>query len=66
MSTFGYGPRKCLGQHISDKLLRSFLYHLFTQYKVTLQPNQILNGEFKYDKASWVALFNVELELRAR
>ncbi|KAH8593316.1 cytochrome P450 monooxygenase GliC2 [Bisporella sp. PMI_857] len=66
MSTFGYGPRKCLGQHISDKMLKSFLYHLFTRYEVNLQPNQILDGEFKYDKTSWVALFDVELGLRAR
>jgi cytochrome P450 len=66
LSSFGYGPRKCLGQHISDKLMKSYLYHLFTKYEVTLQPNQILDGDFKYDKTSWVALFDVELGLRVR
>jgi cytochrome P450 len=67
MSTFGYGPRKCLGQHITDKLLKSFLYHLFSRYDVTVRPNQMLDdGNFKWDKTSWVALFDVELGLRER
>ncbi|KZF25220.1 cytochrome P450 monooxygenase GliC2 [Xylona heveae TC161] len=66
LSLFGYGPRKCLGQHITDKMLRTFIYFLFTKYRVSVLPNQIIDGAFKVDKSSWVGLFDVELSLEKR
>ncbi|EFQ96923.1 cytochrome P450 monooxygenase GliC2 [Nannizzia gypsea CBS 118893] len=66
LATYGYGPRKCLGQHIADKLIKSVVYHLFTRYQVSLEPMQALDGEFKLDKTSWVGLYDVNLRLKPR
>lgn len=66
LATFGYGPRKCLGQHIADKIIKSVVFHLFSQYRVSLQPMQAMDGEFKVDKTSWVALYDVDLRLEER
>lgn len=66
LSTFGYGPRKCLGQHIADKIVKAVVYHMFSKYKVSLQPMQGLEGDFKVDKTSWVGLYDVDLKLEER
>ncbi|KAH7255997.1 cytochrome P450 monooxygenase GliC2 [Fusarium tricinctum] len=66
LSTFGYGPRKCLGQHIADKIVKAVVYHMFSKYKVSLQPMQALEGDFKVDKTSWVGLYDVDLKLEER
>ncbi|KAM5430307.1 hypothetical protein McanMca71_007334 [Microsporum canis] len=66
LATYGYGPRKCLGQHIADKIIKSVLYHLFSKYQISLQPMQALDGEFKVDKTSWVGLYDVNLKLKPR
>ncbi|GIC87200.1 cytochrome P450 monooxygenase hasH [Aspergillus udagawae] len=66
LATFGYGPRKCLGQHIADKIIKAVVYHMFSKYKVSLQPMQAVEGDFKVDKTSWVALYDVDLKLEAR
>ncbi|GKU09669.1 unnamed protein product [Fusarium langsethiae] len=61
LSTFGYGPRKCLGQHIADKIVKAVVYHMFSKYKVSLQPIQGLEGDFKVDKSSWVGFLKSDL-----
>ncbi|KAK1140027.1 hypothetical protein N8T08_010936 [Aspergillus melleus] len=66
LATFGYGPRKCLGQHIADKIIKSVVFHLFSKYRVSLQPMQAIDGDFKVDKTSWVALYDVDLRLEKR
>ncbi|PLB48986.1 cytochrome P450 monooxygenase GliC2 [Aspergillus steynii IBT 23096] len=66
LATFGYGPRKCLGQHIADKIIKSVVFHLFSKYRVSLQPMQAIEGDFKVDKTSWVALYDVDLRLEDR
>ncbi|EZF30492.1 Cytochrome P450 oxidoreductase [Trichophyton interdigitale] len=66
LATYGYGPRKCLGQHIADKIIKSVVYHLFSRYQISLEPMQALDGEFKVDKTSWVGLYDVNLKLKPR
>ncbi|KAL5365578.1 cytochrome P450 monooxygenase GliC2 [Aspergillus floccosus] len=66
LATFGYGPRRCLGQHIADKIIKAVVYHLFSKYKVSLQPMQAIEGDFKVDKTSWVGLYDVDLNLKSR
>ncbi|EDP52457.1 cytochrome P450 monooxigenase GliC2 [Aspergillus fumigatus A1163] len=66
LATFGYGPRKCLGQHIADKIVKAVVYHLFSKYRVSLMPMQAVEGDFKVDKTSWVALYDVDLKLEPR
>ncbi|KAK2616881.1 hypothetical protein QQS21_000259 [Conoideocrella luteorostrata] len=66
LATFGYGPRKCLGQHIADKIIKSVAYYMFSQYRVSLQPMQAIEGAFKVDKTSWVAMYDVDLKLEPR
>ncbi|KAH8702189.1 cytochrome P450 monooxygenase GliC2 [Talaromyces proteolyticus] len=66
LSTFGYGPRKCLGQYIADKIIKSLVFHLFYKYEVSLNLGQDDKGDFKVDKTSWVGLYDLELKLVAR
>lgn len=39
---------------------------MFSKYRVSLQPMQGLEGDFKVDKTSWVGLYDVELKLEER
>jgi hypothetical protein len=39
---------------------------MFSKYKVSLQPMQGLEGDFKVDKTSWVGLYDVDLKLEER
>ncbi|KAL4908841.1 hypothetical protein BDW74DRAFT_165571 [Aspergillus multicolor] len=66
LATFGYGPRKCLGQHIADKIIKAVVYHLFGRYKVSLQPMEAAEEDFQVDKTSWVGLYEVEVKLKDR
>ncbi|KAL1868955.1 hypothetical protein Daus18300_005791 [Diaporthe australafricana] len=65
---FGYGPRKCLGNNISDKMVHALVYQLFTQYDLVVRPNMKKENDyyFKTDKANWLGLFDVELEMKTR
>jgi gliotoxin/aspirochlorine/mycotoxins biosynthesis cytochrome P450 monooxygenase len=33
---FGLGPRKCLGQHFGDMIIKSCVFQIFANYKVEL------------------------------
>ncbi|KAF4986632.1 hypothetical protein FGRMN_10746 [Fusarium graminum] len=66
LSTFGYGPRKCLGQHIANNIVKAVVCHMFSKYKLSLQPVKGLEGDFKVDKTSWVGLYDVDLKLEER
>jgi gliotoxin/aspirochlorine/mycotoxins biosynthesis cytochrome P450 monooxygenase len=64
--TFGYGHRKCLGQHVAEKMIHCLIFHLFNQYDINVLPNQSMHGSFKADKSSWIGLLDVDLEMRSK
>ncbi|KKY39069.1 putative cytochrome p450 monooxygenase 2 [Diaporthe ampelina] len=68
LQAFGYGPRKCLGNNISDKMVHALVYQLFTQYDFVVRPNMKKENDyyFKTDKTNWLGLFDVELEMKRR
>lgn len=68
LQAFGYGPRKCLGNNISDKMVHALVYQLFTQYDLVVRPNMKKENDyyFKTDKTNWLGLFDVELEMKRR
>ncbi|KAF5656666.1 cytochrome p450 oxidoreductase [Fusarium heterosporum] len=57
---------QCLGQHIANNIVKAVVYHMFSKYKLSLQPVQGLEGDFKVDKTSWVGLYDVDLRLEER
>jgi cytochrome P450 len=64
LMTFGFGPRQCLGQHDAERTIKSLVYHLVNEYHFTLRGGQMVAGDLKIDDRNWVALSDVELELR--
>ena len=62
--TFGFGARKCLGQHDAERAVKALVLHLIDRYDVGLRPGEHKNGDYKTEEGNWVPLANVELELR--
>lgn len=68
LTTFGYGSRKCLGYNVGDKMVHALVYQLFSQYEVSVRPNmkQKNDEQFNRDKSNWLALYDVELDMKRR
>ncbi|OJD30436.1 cytochrome p450 oxidoreductase [Diplodia corticola] len=68
LTTFGYGSRKCLGYNVGDKMVHALVYQLFSQYDVSIRPDMKKKGDeqFKRDGGNWLALYDVELNVKRR
>lgn len=64
LATFGFGPRKCLGQHIAETMVKSVLAQLVLNFELRVTQGKDKNGKYSVDETSWVPLSDVELELR--
>ena len=61
---FGFGARKCLGQHDAERAIKALVFHLLDRYEMKVLPNQSKDGDYKVDEGNWVPLSDVELELK--
>lgn len=61
---FGFGARKCLGQHDAERAIKALVFHLLNRYEMRIRPNQNKDGDYKVDEGNWVPLSDVELELK--
>ncbi|KAF2815493.1 cytochrome P450 [Mytilinidion resinicola] len=62
---FGFGTRKCLGQHFAESMLKTFVVHLLDHYTVSIPSPSKHSGSGDYDltRDSWVPTSNVHLIL---
>ncbi|KAL6809691.1 cytochrome P450 [Trichoderma sp. SZMC 28015] len=62
--TFGFGSRKCLGQHFADVMIKQFLCKLLEGYKLTLPEMEIRKGtEEKSSMDTWVPISDLQVAL---
>lgn len=49
-------------------MVHALVYQLFSQYEVSVRPNmkQKNDEQFNRDKSNWLALYDVELEMKRR
>ncbi|KAF2219166.1 cytochrome P450 oxidoreductase GliC [Elsinoe ampelina] len=59
---FGFGPRKCLGQHLADRMLRALTAALVSQYYLDCSTS--LNDSHDLKDESWVGLPNETVHYR--
>ncbi|KAF2501669.1 cytochrome P450 [Lophium mytilinum] len=62
---FGFGTRKCLGQHFAESMLKTFVAHLLDKYTVSMSSSSKPSNAGDYDltRDSWVPTSNVHLIL---
>ena len=61
--TFGFGVRKCLGQHDAELLIKSFMFEMLQQYDLSLTSSGMdLDGP----QSNWVPVANLAVRLQRR
>ncbi|MCJ1446796.1 MAG: hypothetical protein MMC23_007303 [Stictis urceolatum] len=61
--TFGFGVRKCLGQHDAELLIKSFMFEMLQQYDLSLTSSGMdLDGS----QSNWVPVANLAVRLQRR
>ena len=71
---FGFGVRKCLGQHDAEILVKAFVFELLQQYEMSLDVQDTDSKSKGKDEGdhldggqeSWVPLANRDVKLEAR
>ncbi|UKZ72378.1 hypothetical protein TrVFT333_000007 [Trichoderma virens FT-333] len=53
---FGFGPRKCLGQHIADRMVRALLAEMLSRYRLSIKESVDKDKDFQLQDQSWVLL----------
>ncbi|EHK21724.1 uncharacterized protein TRIVIDRAFT_191958 [Trichoderma virens Gv29-8] len=62
--TFGFGSRKCLGQHFAEAMMKQFLCKLLEGYELTLPETEIRKGtEEKFSRDTWVPISDLRVTL---
>ena len=64
--TFGFGTRKCLGQHEAEVLIKTIIAQLVVWYDLTLGASTEGTERVVVEEGNWVPVANIELELRER
>ncbi|KZF23923.1 cytochrome P450 [Xylona heveae TC161] len=62
--TFGFGTRKCLGQHFADSMMKAFLFHLVSQYKISQSSSALAEKVADDSKTSWTPISDVKIDLQ--
>ncbi|KAJ5797251.1 uncharacterized protein N7518_005791 [Penicillium psychrosexuale] len=65
--TFGFGTRKCLGQHFAEAMLKHFVYHLLNRYEIELprlDARKTWSSQPIQD--TWVPIANARVILKPR
>ncbi|KAL8824453.1 MAG: hypothetical protein Q9191_005050 [Dirinaria sp. TL-2023a] len=60
---FGFGTRKCLGQHDGERAVKALVYQLIDRFALKIQAGQYSGGDYKIEEGNWVPLADVILEL---
>lgn len=60
---YGFGTRKCLGQHDAERAVKALLFYFIKEYSWIMGFDQRKNGDFKVDEGNWVPLADVDLVL---
>ncbi|KAK4200401.1 cytochrome P450 [Triangularia verruculosa] len=63
LTVFGFGHRKCLGQHFGAHLIKAVVAHLFDQYEVLVTDGRKADGDYVIHKDSWVPMADVRVQL---
>ncbi|KKK25539.1 hypothetical protein P175DRAFT_0512147 [Aspergillus ochraceoroseus IBT 24754] len=63
--SFGFGTRKCLGQHFAEAMMKLFICQLLSRYQIGLpRTEKQKDGDYKTSKDAWVPIADVEVNLR--
>lgn len=63
MFAFGFGTRKCLGQHFAETSIKTLVVHLVAQYELSVSQSQINEAKHKVGSSNWIPLADVKLNL---
>ncbi|KAK1843701.1 cytochrome p450 oxidoreductase [Colletotrichum chrysophilum] len=55
---FGFGPRKCLGQHVADRMIRALLAEVLSKYCLSVSESSE-SQDHQIQDESWVSLPDV-------
>ncbi|CAM1502582.1 Fc.00g073580.m01.CDS01 [Cosmosporella sp. VM-42] len=58
---FGFGPRKCLGQHVADRMVRALLAEMLSRYRLSVSES-LGNQDFQLQDQSWVLLPDIMIK----
>ncbi|OKL56662.1 hypothetical protein UA08_08295 [Talaromyces atroroseus] len=63
--TFGFGSRKCLGQHFAEAMMKAFICQLLVQYEIGLPitDNKAGIDSGTHRKDTWVPISNIHITL---
>ena len=61
---FGFGTRKCLGQHDAERAVKALVYQLVDRFELRVRSGKREGGDYKVEERNWVPLADVTLDLK--